>query len=116
MPEKDDLFGDDLRNIFGNRRVVQAPVVRVKPQAVRVTTKPTEDDIPDDLKKKAPSTLDRAWACAKWLIVFGGLSCLILYWQTAGLMAESIAVPCELACTAIAGWGVGRNCVGVKKK
>jgi hypothetical protein len=51
--------------------------------------------------------------CAKWVIGFGGLSFLLFYWELAGLMDESIAVPCMCICTALAGWGVGKN-VGCK--
>lgn len=46
---------------------------------------------------------------AQWVIGFGGLSFLLFYWELAGLMAESIAVPCMCICTALAGWGVGKN-------
>lgn len=61
---------------------------------------------------------ERTWrdnlkACAQWVIGFGGLSFLLFYWELAGLMAESIAVPCMCICTALAGWGVGKN-VGCK--
>lgn len=47
--------------------------------------------------------------CVKWAGCFGGLSFLLFYWEMAGLMAESIAVPCMCLCTALAGWGVGKN-------
>lgn len=49
--------------------------------------------------------------CVKWLFMFGGLSCLIFYWNEAGLMAESIAIPSIAVCTALAGFGVGKSCV-----
>ena len=57
---------------------------------------------------------DRTWTdnlkdSAKWVIGFGGLSFLLFYWEQAGLMAESIAVPCIAICTALAGWGVGKT-------
>lgn len=57
---------------------------------------------------------DRTWAdnlkdSAKWVIGFGGLSFLLFYWEQAGLMAESIAVPCMCLCTALAGWGAGKT-------
>ena len=53
--------------------------------------------------------LDNLKACAKWVMVFGGLSFLLFYWKEAGLMAESIAVPSIAFCTMLAGWGVGIN-------
>lgn len=53
--------------------------------------------------------MDNLKDCGKWVIGFGGLSFLLFYWEMAGLMAESIAVPCIAICTALAGWGVGKN-------
>lgn len=53
--------------------------------------------------------MDNLKDCGKWVIGFGGLSFLLFYWEMAGLMAESIAVPCMCLCTALAGWGVGKT-------
>ena len=58
---------------------------------------------------KEPNWMDNLKGCAKWAIGFGGLSFLLFYWEQAGLMAESVAVPCMCLCTALAGWGVGKN-------
>ena len=58
---------------------------------------------------KDPNWMDNLKGCAKWAIGFGGLSFLLFYWEQAGLMAESIATPCMCLCTALAGWGVGKN-------
>lgn len=59
--------------------------------------------------KPTPNSMDRLKACAKWVMVFGGLSFLLFYWKEAGLMAESIAVPSIAFCTMLVGWGVGVN-------
>ncbi len=56
-----------------------------------------------------PNWMDRLKDCVKWVFIFGILSCLIFYWKQTGLMHESIAVPCMCVCTALAGWGAGRN-------
>lgn len=56
-----------------------------------------------------PNWMDRLKDCAKWVCIFGILSCLIFYWKQTGLMHESIAVPSMCVCTALAGWGAGRN-------
>ena len=58
---------------------------------------------------KEPNWMDNLKNCAKWAFGFGGLSFLLFYWERAGLMAESIAVPCMCLCTALAGWGVGKT-------
>lgn len=59
-------------------------------------------------------TKERTWMdslkdSVKWVLTFGGLNTLIFYWQIAGLMDESIAVPCMWVCCALAGYGVGLN-------
>lgn len=59
-----------------------------------------------------PNQMDKLKACAKSVLLFGGLSFLIFYWQQLGLMASSIAVPSMCVCTALAGWGVGKNARG----
>lgn len=59
--------------------------------------------------KPEPNWMDNLKACAKSVLLFGGLSFLVFYWKEAGLMAESIAIPSIAICTALAGWGAGRN-------
>ena len=57
---------------------------------------------------KEPNWMDKLKDTAKWVIGFGGLSFLLFYWEQAGLMAESVAVPCMCLCTALAGVGIGK--------
>lgn len=64
--------------------------------------------------KPAPGYMDKLKACAKWLGLFGSLSCLVFYWEQAGLMASSIAVPTMCVCTALGGWGLGKIAGGSK--
>lgn len=49
------------------------------------------------------------WGCVKYAVLFGGLTLLLYYWQQSGLMDASVAVPSMLVCSALAGWGVGKN-------
>lgn len=58
---------------------------------------------------KERNWMDNLKDTAKWVVGFGGLSFLLFYWEQAGLMAESVAVPCMCLCTALAGWGVGKH-------
>jgi hypothetical protein len=58
---------------------------------------------------KEHNWMDNLKNCVQWVIGFGGLSFLLFYWEQAGLMAESIAVPSMCLCTALAGWGLGKN-------
>jgi hypothetical protein len=62
--------------------------------------------------KPVPNQMDKVKACAKSVLLFGGLSFLIFYWKEAGLMAESIAVPAIAVCTALAGFGAGKSAMG----
>lgn len=58
---------------------------------------------------KPPHWMDALKASAKHVALFGGLGFLVFYWQQAGLMDSSVAVPTMCICTALAGIGVGRN-------
>lgn len=64
--------------------------------------------------KPAPNAMEKLKGCAKWLGLFGSLSCLVFYWEQAGLMASSIAVPTMCVCTALGGWGLGKIAGGSK--
>lgn len=91
-----------------------ANTIRTEKTAHKPADKPVnESEAVKDAKwqpvKPDPNWLDNLKACAKWAGLFGGLSFLIFYWEQAGLMAESIAVPCIAICTALAGFGCGKN-------
>ena len=86
-----------------------------KPEATEECT-----DIPKP-KKTAEKPMDAQWMptkqrtwmddlkdCTKSTLIFGGLNVLIWYWEIAGLMDESIALPSMLACAALAGLGIGK--------
>lgn len=64
--------------------------------------------------KPDPNAMDKLKGCAKWLSLFGFLTCLVFYWEQAGLMASSIAVPTMCVCTALGGWGLGKIAGGKK--
>ena len=53
--------------------------------------------------------IDRVVSAAKWALTFGALSCLFFYWQHTGLMDPAASIPCMCTCTALAGYGVGKN-------
>lgn len=83
-------------------------------QAEKVAQKPISKAVDAHWEpvRPEPNWMDNLKASAKAVLLFGGLSLLIFYWQQAGLMAESIAVPSMCICTALAGWGAGRNIRG----
>ena len=124
--EINNLDPDDigLKQIMGNRfhDATQKPMVEPistkttsNTQTKKVEQKPTSKildkavDAQWEPARPEPNWMDRLKDCVKWVFTFGILSCLIFYWKEAGLMAESIAVPSMCICTALAGWGAGRN-------
>lgn len=114
--EREDL---ELKAIMGDKFVDETtPISEAKPTpakpkkaAQKPAQKPTEEYSTDAEwhPVKPHSWMDGLKSCAKWALTFGGLNMLIFYWQQAGLMAESIAVPCMWVCCALAGYGVGLN-------
>jgi hypothetical protein len=104
-----DPNDEGLKEIFGSR-FHDATQDEVPPKQVQVK-KPTRKPVDAQWEpaKPNPDWLDKLKDCVKWVFLFGGLSCLVFYWQGAGLMDPSIAVPTMCACTALAGVGVGKN-------
>lgn len=101
-----DPNDEGLKNIFGDRfhdATIEAPADTEKKPTRKAVDAKWEPAKPD------PNWFSCLKACVKHAAIFGGLSLLVFYWQQAGLMAESIAVPCIAVCTALAGFGVGRN-------
>lgn len=92
--EETVTFGDEVTFSFSEKKI---------------PTKGTPKADPSWHPKKERNWIDGLKGCVKWALTFGGLNMLIFYWQQAGLMAESIAVPCMWVCCALAGYGVGLN-------
>ena len=59
--------------------------------------------------KSDPNWMDNLKACVKWVGLFAGLCILFFYWQQTGQMEPSAAVPSMCVCTALAGFGCGKN-------
>lgn len=102
-----DPNDEGLKQIFGDRfhdaTKEPAPAVNAR-NAVNKVQEPQWEPVKPD-----PNWLDSLKACAKHVAIFGGLSFLVFYWQQAGLMDSSVAVPTMCICAALAGLGVGRN-------
>ena len=76
----------------------------------KVEQKPTQNAVEAQWEPvKERTWVDNLKDCVKWAALFGGLSLLIFFWKETGLMADSIAVPSMCVCTALAGWGIGKN-------
>ena len=111
-----DVTDAGLKAIMGNRFHDETQKVISKKETTTTTKekkdahKPTHDFKDGKWEPvKERNWMDNIKGCAKWAVGFGGLSFLLFYWEQAGLMAESVAVPCMCFCTALAGWGVGKN-------
>ena len=119
--EINHLDPDDigLKAIMGNRfhdatkpmvepiQTESTNITQTKKKAQKVLDKAV--DAQWEPARPEPNWMDRLKDCVKWVGTFAFLSCLIFYWKQTGLMAESIAVPSMCICTALAGWGAGRN-------
>lgn len=112
------VFDEDLQNIFGRHYTdaTTAPVKKVKTApAKKAPTQAQEKAQASGTAtgwspaKMEPTERDRLKNAVKWSVTFGALSCLIFYWQQAGLMDPAAAVPSLYACALLAGWGVGKN-------
>ena len=113
-----DVTDAGLKGIFGDRFHDETQPAMARPKKIstapckesNVAQKPTERPVETQWEPSKETTwMDKLKACAIWAFGFGSLSCLVFYWQQAGLMDASIAVPTMCVFTALAGWGVGKN-------
>ena len=114
MNHADEFFDEELQNIgvkFTDETVpARMPVMEPKPRPkVAEKTKAVPDAEHEPIPKYAPSFMDRLKGCAKWAVIFGGLTMLFFYWQQVGMMDPAAAVPSMCACTCLAGFGVGKS-------
>lgn len=56
---------------------------------------------------KTVTYLDKIRECVKYGLLFSGVSGLLFYWQQAGLLASSAAVPSLIVCALGAGLTIG---------
>lgn len=114
-----DLLDEGLQSVMGKDRCQNDWKPSKKPTAdewnpsKKSMVDPIDEKYGDEVKwepvKPDPNWTDNMKSCAKSVLLFGGLSFLVFYWQQAGLMDSSVAVPTMCICTALAGIGVGRN-------
>lgn len=119
-----DLEDEGLKEVMGSSFIdatVPLPEMPEPKQANACTTctnktahKPTNDptkafeDCTEWHPIKQRTWMDDLKDCTKTALIFGGLNMLIFYWQQAGLMDESIALPCMIACAVLFGLGFGK--------
>lgn len=116
--ENKPLHPDTIHITLGEKPKAKTtePVKAVEQAEVKDVHVPTHNYMDGKWEpvKPAPNAMEKLKGCAKWLGLFGSLSCLVFYWEQAGLMASSIAVPTMCVCTALGGWGLGKIAGGSK--
>lgn len=117
-----DPNDDGLKAVMGDKFWDMSPRPAKTPKAAaQMEQKPvkpnnpakTREEKPMDASwepvKPDPGWMDKLKACAKWAALFGGLCTMFFYWQQAGLMDTSAAMPSMITCGVLAGYGVGKN-------
>ncbi len=105
----EELFDKELRGMVRFTDTTQQATPKTEEK--KAVQKPKDKPINAQWEpvKGDPNFMDRMKACAKWCVLFGGLSMLFFYWQQTGQMEASAAVPSMCVCTLMAGVGIGRN-------
>lgn len=115
-----DVTDAGLKGIFGDRfhdetqsepkKVISKKETTTTNHTEKVAQKPKEKPVDASWCPSNKKTwFDNLKSCAAWAVGFGSLNFLIFYWQLAGLMDESISIPCMWVCCILAGFGIGRN-------
>ena len=111
MSKNTDLLDEGLQAVMGKDRCQNEWTP---------ATKKAEAKKPEQVKKgqpvdaswapvKAETSMDKLKECVKSAVLFGGISGLLFYWQQAGLLASSAAVPSLIVCALLAGLAIGWN-------
>lgn len=101
----DDLLDEGLQNVMGKDRCQND-----WEHPARKNPKQTKKDTPVDASwapVKNSNYMDKIRECAKHGLIFGAASGLLFYWQQAGLLASSAAVPSLIFCALGAGLTIG---------
>ena len=105
-----DLLDDGLQAVMGKDRCQNERIVPKKAEEKKLNTDKKETAVDAGWDPvKAATSMDKLKECAKSAIIFGGLSGLLFYWQQAGLLASSAAVPSLIFCALAAGLSIGWN-------
>ena len=68
-----------------------------------------EEEPPFEFTPKERDVMDRLAQMAKWVMICGGISMLMWWFETNGMMAIEASYPCTIVCAILAGYGVGTN-------
>lgn len=107
MSKNTDLLDEGLQAVMGKDRCRND----WPPEPKKKTEAPKKDEPVNAGWEPVKSTgsMDKLKECTKWTALFGGISALLFYWQQAGLLASSAAVPSLIVCALAAGLSIGWN-------
>ena len=110
-----DVTDAGLKGIFGERFYDETESKPVVEETSKVSTNTTNERKAEQKGKEKPGVnwMDYLVALCKRVLLYGALIVVIYYWQKQCLVAETVALPCMLICSALAGWGAAR--IGVRK-
>ena len=97
---KDEIIDEELQKI-GVRFTDETQKPAPKEKIVNAKWEP--------VPKHIPQWRRTAKGCAKWVVVCGGISALLLFFKANELMAIQAAFPCICVCMALGGYGVGKH-------
>ena len=107
-----DLLDEGLQAVMGKERCQDVTKVIQEERAKYAAQNPPAKRITADASwapAREPGSLDKLKACAKWALLFAAISGILFYWQMAGLLASSAAVPSLIFCALGAGLSIGWN-------
>lgn len=106
---KDDLFDEELQSMVPLKEAQQPKSKPKSSNVVKPKAASTIEVEPDSVfEESSNGYVEPLKRCAKWAVLFGGLSLLIFYWQQSGQMTDSAAVPSLYICALLAGLSVGK--------
>ena len=105
----DDLLDDGLQAVMGKDRCQDLPLRQKSEKEWKAVAKDSPAAAVDAswAPVKPSNYMDKIRECVKHGFVFAGISGLLFYWQQAGLLASSAAVPSLIICALGAGLTIG---------
>ncbi len=100
-----DLLDEGLQAVMGKDRCQN----EWQPAKKKAAKQLEKDEAVDAswVPVRSESSMDKVKDCAKWALLFASVSGLLFYWQQAGLLASSAAVPSLIFCALGAGLAIG---------
>ena len=104
------VMGDRFRDMTETKKVISKKETATTCKEANVAQKPSAKPITAQWEpvKSEPNFLDKLKSCVMAVAPCSCLTMLVWYWNEAGLMAESIAIPSMIVSACLAGLGIGK--------